>query len=117
MELTTEQKQFIGDLCEKAATLSESVTSPSHLISWDIDWYFNISITLYDTSGSTFIRLAGDRLPIFNAHNEPNKEKIARAMGEVHKYYQLVMENRGESRRARIAELEKELAILREEEV
>ena len=117
MKFTTEQKQFIGDLCEKAATLSESVTSPSHIISWDVGWYLNFSVTLYDTSGSTYIRLAGDRLPIFDAHNEPNKEKLASAMGEVHHYYKLVMENREDNRRARIAALEKELAFLKEEEI
>ena len=113
MKLTAEQKQFIGEVYEKASALSESVTSPSHLITWYLDHYHNLDITLYDTSSSSYKRLTGDMLPLFTVNGQPNEKKIAAVLDEVGEYYQAVMGNREATRIARIAALEKELAELK----
>lgn len=115
MRLTTEQKMWIGDLCEKASTLAESVKAP-HRICWDIDHYGNFNLRLYDVKNGKWTQLASDTLCVFGKDGNPNLG-CDLAIDDMLDYYGKIAANRDEERRAKIDALEKELAYLKKEEV
>ena len=113
MKLTIEQKEWIGDLCEKASDLKESIKDGNYLLAWDIDHYCDFGLRLYArTTNDDLARLAGNSVPVFNRDGRPNDGCLL-SMQEIREYYEQVIENKANEKRARIEALEKELADLK----
>ena len=115
MKLTIEQKEWIGDLCERASDLKESIKDGDYLLAWDIDHYGNFDLRIYArVGGGNLNYLAGNIVPVFNRDGRPNDGCLL-SVQEIREYYEQVTENKANEKRARIEALEKELEILKAE--
>ena len=115
MRLTIEQKEWVGDLCEKASDLKESIKDGNYLITWDIDHYGAFGLRLHArTTNGDLTLLAGNSVPVFNRDGRPNDGCLL-SLREISEFYEQVIENKANEKRARIDALEKELEILKAE--
>lgn len=115
MKLTIEQKEWIGNLCEKASDLKESIKDGNYLLAWDIDHYGHFSLRLYVRTTNDLANIAGNSVPVFNRDGRPNDGCLL-SLQEIREYYEQVIKNKANEKRARVEALEKELADLKAKE-
>lgn len=108
MKLTEEQKQSICTVYERAMTLRESLPRPIY-ITFDIDHWSQLRIDVYEERGFELTHLAGDRCDVFS------DETCDRVLKEIEDYSKTYITNQNASKKARIEQLEKELAKLKED--
>lgn len=115
MTLSQETKQFIGDIYERCLTLAKNVHGSGYAVYGEILISGELDIRLYDTTKETFVRLAGDSLPLLGNDLKPNTDCF-KVIDDIRDYYRTVINNKEARRRAEIERLERELAYLKAEE-
>lgn len=115
MTLSQETKQFIGEIYERCLTLVENINGSGYDVFGELMISGELSIRLYGTQKETFVRLAGDRVPLLGNDLKPNTDCF-KVIDDIRDYYRTVINNKEARRRAEIERLERELADLKAEE-
>lgn len=115
MTLSQETKQFIGEIYERCLTLVENVHNSGYAVYGELLISGDLDIRLYDTQKETFVRLAGDCVPLLGNDLKPNTDCF-KVIDDIRDYYRTVINNKEARRRAEIERLERELAYLKAEE-
>ena len=109
MKLTEEQKKSICAVYEAALTLKEEIGGEPFYLTFDINQFGTFEIGLYLEKDFALTPLADDRCSVWDT------DKCLAAIDEIAEYCATFVSNKAAAKQARIAELEKELAKLKED--
>jgi len=113
MKLTTEQKQFIGEVYEKALTVADQFQKGEIRVCFGFDERREFVIRVYNT-GSSWKRLAGDDLWVIKGKTVNNE--VLNAIDDIAEYAANVTVNQKRLLSDKIAALQKELEALKKAE-
>ena len=107
MKLTEKQKETICAVYEAAMTINEKFRGQHLLIALEIDEYEKFELTAYAQHGLELTRLANDRVSVYD------KDRCFAVINEINDYCEEFLNNKEAAKKARIAQLEKQLADLK----
>lgn len=114
MKLTSEQKQFIGDVYEKTMSVVEKFNKKGEIrVCFTIDERGDYGIRVYHV-GTTWKRLASDDLWL--VRGDRFNEEVFQSIEEMEDYAANVTVNQEKLLQDRIAALQEELATLKKKE-
>lgn len=110
MKLTEEQKQTICAVYERAMTMKEKFSGQHLLIAININEDEIFLIRAYENRSFGLNRLAGDSVCVYD------KDRCFAVIKDVEEYCDTFLNNKEAAKKARIEQLEKELADLKAKE-